>query len=79
MNLHGITRRALLVGTLATAYPAFGQSQKKVIRVVAPFQAGGGSDVLLRIIVKHLSEWLSQPMIVDNKPGAAGAIALLTE
>ena len=75
MNLHGITRRALLVGTLATAFPAFGQSQKKVIRVVAPFQAGGGSDVLLRIIVKHLSERLSQPMIVDNKPGAAGAIA----
>ena len=53
----------------AQAYPA------KSIRVVVGFQAGGGVDMSARAIGKYLTEAVGQPIVVDNKPGAAGNIA----
>jgi tripartite-type tricarboxylate transporter receptor subunit TctC len=52
----------------ATAYPT------RLIRMVVPFSAGSGVDVLGRVIAEKLSERLKQPVIVDNKTGAAGVI-----
>ena len=43
----------------------------KVIRLVVPYAVGGGTDVLARLAGKELSDKLGQPVIVDNKPGAA--------
>jgi tripartite-type tricarboxylate transporter receptor subunit TctC len=61
----------LLAAGLACAqpYPA------KSIRVVVGFQAGGGVDMSARAIGKYLTEAVGQPIVVDNKPGAAGNIA----
>jgi tripartite-type tricarboxylate transporter receptor subunit TctC len=42
------------------------------IRIIVPFTAGGGVDVVARILAKQLSEKLGQPVYVDNKPGASG-------
>lgn len=42
----------------------------KTVRIVIPFSAGGAPDVLLRILVPHLSEKWKQPVVVDNRPGA---------
>ena len=53
----------------AQPYPA------KSIRVVVGFQAGGGVDMSARAIGKYLTEAVGQPIVVDNKPGAAGNIA----
>jgi len=39
-----------------------------------PFPAGGPTDVLTRVLAQNLSERWSQPVVVDNKPGAGGAI-----
>ncbi len=48
----------------------------KPIKVLVPFTAGSGSDVYARFFGKKLSEILGQPVIVENKPGAGGALAV---
>ena len=49
---------------------------EKPIRIVLGFGAGGGSDILLRTITPALGEVLGQSVVVDNKPGAGGNIAM---
>jgi tripartite-type tricarboxylate transporter receptor subunit TctC len=44
------------------------------IRMIVPFAAGGGTDVLARIIANDLNKTWGQPVIVENQPGASGAI-----
>ena len=46
------------------------------IRILVPFTAGSGSDVYARFFGKKLSEILGQPVIVENKPGAGGALSV---
>jgi len=59
----------LLSGTLqAQEWPA------KTVRIVVPFPPGGSADLLPRIIGEKLSERWGQPVIIDNRPGAAGNI-----
>jgi tripartite-type tricarboxylate transporter receptor subunit TctC len=50
------------------SYPA------RPITLVVPYSAGGGADVIARALGKSLSEQLKQPVVIDNKPGAAGQI-----
>ena len=54
---------------LAQGYPA------KPIRIVIPFVAGGSSDIVGRAIGSKFQEFLRQPAVVENRPGANGAIA----
>ena len=44
------------------------------IRIVVPFAPGGGTDVLTRILAQQVSEEFKQQVIVENKPGAGGAL-----
>lgn len=64
-----VTCAALPFSILAQSFPA------KPIRLVVGFQPGGGVDTSARVIGKHLTESLGQPVIIDNKPGASGNIA----
>ncbi len=61
---------------LAAAASASAQSfPAKPIRVIIPFVAGGSSDIVGRAIAAKFQETLGQPGVVENRPGANGAIA----
>lgn len=65
----------ILVGAVAAA-PALAQEfPSRSIRMVLPFPAGGGSDLVARIIAQKYSQQLGQQVIVDNRAGASGNIA----
>jgi tripartite-type tricarboxylate transporter receptor subunit TctC len=64
---------AVAAGLRAAVPPAVGQGYpNRPVRIVNPFAAGGGQDVLLRPLAQKLGESLRQPFVVDNKPGANG-------
>ena len=44
------------------------------IHIVAPFEAGGATDIMARMIAQKFAESLGQPVIIDNRPGAGGGI-----
>ena len=46
----------------------------KPIRVIVPFTAGGGSDVIARLLGPRLSERLGKPMVIDNRAAASGVV-----
>jgi tripartite-type tricarboxylate transporter receptor subunit TctC len=67
---------ALLVACLACVSPAHGQDAKdypsKPIRFIVPYPPAGGTDVVARILSEPLAAVLGQPIIIDNRGGAAG-------
>lgn len=57
------------------AGPAAGQNYPdKTVKIIVPFSAGGPTDVVGRVIADGLSEEFKQTFVVDNRPGAGGAI-----
>ncbi len=72
-------RRTLLA---ALAIPAFSQNSSaqtwpdRPIRVIVPFPAGGSLDVVPRLVVQQMSLLLGQPMVVENRVGASGRLAV---
>jgi tripartite-type tricarboxylate transporter receptor subunit TctC len=77
-------RPVLLVLSLALSAavvavrPAAAQYPSKPIRLIVPFAAGGPSDAAARSLGRALSKSIGQSIVVDNVPGANGAIALRT-
>ncbi len=80
----GLKRRGLLAGTAALGAgaglglaPGIARAQDyptKPVRVVVPYPAGGGTDLVARLIVPRLAERWKQTVIIDNKGGASGIL-----
>src|SRR5262252_1023749 len=80
-------KRSLLMAGLAAlaaiaAHPASAQGDaaanypNRPIRLIVGFAAGGGNDLFARLIAQKLGEYLGQNVVVENKPGAGGRLAV---
>ena len=68
--------RLLLALATAIAFPAAAQDYpNKPIRIIIGYSAGGGNDIIVRVMTPEMSKNLGQPVIVENKPGAQSIIA----
>lgn len=65
----------LALASLNTQAQTASDYPNKPIRFILPFPAGGGTDSLSRIMAPKLGQILGQPIVIDNRPGAAGNIA----
>jgi tripartite-type tricarboxylate transporter receptor subunit TctC len=90
MNVAALKRNAGAIGILALVLllPGPGRATaaqadpaanypNRFVKLVVGFAAGGGNDIIARIISQKLEERLGQPVIVENKPGAGGTLAAL--
>lgn len=69
-------RATLAIALLGAALPVFAQPfPSKPITIVVGFSAGGTTDIVARLISDELRKGLGQPVIIENKSGAAGNIA----
>ena len=68
-SLIAVGLAALTLGAQAQTYPS------RTVKLIVPFPAGSATDQVARLVGQQLNEELKQPFIVENKPGAQGAIA----
>jgi len=64
----------LIAGMLWVAACAAQNYPSKPIRMICPFAPGGGTDFVARIVGKELNDALGQPLVIENRGGAGGAI-----
>lgn len=79
MNLpqHVATRLLTLLTTLGLACVAAAQPfPAKPIRIITPFSAGSGPDAMLRVVSEKMAADLGQAVVIDNRPGGNGFIAI---
>jgi tripartite-type tricarboxylate transporter receptor subunit TctC len=68
-------KRAFALALLCAAFNAAAQYPVKPIRMVIHFPVGGSTDLVARVLAQSMAESLGQPVVVENKLGADGAIA----
>ena len=69
-------RFLLAVAFLASGAPALSQDRMdKPVHILVGFAAGGTADLIARVVAEKLKDTVGQPVIVENRPGAAGRIA----
>lgn len=69
----GVVTAAVMSAAIPLAHAAW---PEKPVRLVVPYGPGGSSDVIARLIANEMSKTLGQAVIVDNKAGASGIIAM---
>ena len=72
-NAIGILLAGCVAGNAMAAAPV-DKYPERTLRIVVPYAAGGGTDILARRIANDLSKRLGQPVIIDNRPGAGTII-----
>ncbi len=74
--MHTFTRRTVLAGAAALATTT-ARAEDRPLRIVLGYPAGASSDTVTRLIAEKMRVSLDRPVVVENKPGAAGIIANL--
>ena len=74
-------RRVILYGLLGLPFGSFTSAPAQTfpahpVTIISPYQAGGTSDIIARALAQKLGETWPQPVVVENRPGANGAIGV---
>src|SRR5687767_2501830 len=80
-DLRALRVAVFVAGVLATFHsgaPAWAAYPEKPVRLIVPSPPGGGNDIMARLAGQKLSEVWGRQVLVDNRPGAGGAIAFET-
>ena len=73
MNFEAGKRVSIILGGVLYAASALSQDYpSRVVRVVVPFAAGGGGDVVTRIVMQRLTNSLGKSVVVENRTGGSG-------
>lgn len=79
MNSRRVVLAAIASICLTGTFPAFGQSYPdRPIKWMIGYPAGGASDFLARVLSSKMAPDLAQPLVIENKPGAAGILSMDT-
>jgi tripartite-type tricarboxylate transporter receptor subunit TctC len=70
LALAGLSHRSVAQGDAVAGYP------KQPIKMLVPFAAGGGNDIIARVVAQKLGERLGQPVLIENRTGGAGFVAV---
>lgn len=70
-KLGAVMTAVMVMGGVSVAHAEY---PEKSVRLVVPFNPGGGTDTLSRLVAKRLGDGIGQPVVVDNKGGAASMI-----
>ena len=74
MTISRLAAGVLAALALVTPAPVFAQAYPtKAVELVVPFTAGGGTDLIARLVADHIGKKWNQPILVVNKPGGGGA------
>lgn len=80
MTLASLSRRSLVLAAAALAATGTVHAQQqwptKQVRIITPFPVGGGPEGVVRLVADKLSKKWGQPVIVENRPGGNGFIAI---
>lgn len=68
--------KTLLAGALAATMPMAAMAQDSVAKILVGFPAGGSFDTIARVLAEKMKADLNRPIVVENKPGAGGRIAV---
>jgi tripartite-type tricarboxylate transporter receptor subunit TctC len=76
LRFTGLVLLLAFTGTASVSVIAGESYPSRPVRLIVPFAAGGGADVVARVIAKGLSERMGQPVVIDNRAGAGGVIGV---
>lgn len=74
--MHRLSRRAIIAGCLALLPTPGSTQEQQPIRIIFPFSAGGPTDAMTRLIADQLRVSLGRAVLIENKTGGAGRIAV---
>ncbi|MEG1454765.1 MAG: tripartite tricarboxylate transporter substrate binding protein [Comamonas sp.] len=72
--VRSIVQASVVAGSLACAAASAAPFPEKPVRIIVPYLAGGTTDMVTRVVGDQLSLLWKQPVVVDNRPGAAGMV-----